>query len=723
MAANFDPAVYSRNAEALFLSSVAGPHCHLKVEKDNRVTQIFLASKKKGSYQPSRSLKSRVSVIYSAFKEIAMICKTYDECKPVIVKLVAEGIFKSENEGVERFLEARLDAEEVSKEFKELVSSEMSNEDLNARIKDMVSQGRLPSMQVGWSLVIKARLPMTMQLLSTINLEKMSQKDAEQFCQELFEAREIQDVALGIVLIRHIKKRKDYEANPTIEKLKALIKEADFNLILLADDPFWKEATKSLTEIDAPPEDIIAVIDLLSKEDLIDKHEAVDRLVDIHSKKLGFHGEISREITSATRMIHQFFRPGSRADGSDSSSVSEDSGFSGFSPASFSNESSSAAEASTAGFPSPTPSEDSLAVETVLGGTSGVYFIHDETSQETNKVRLAVFKPRDETPFCENNPLGLKLNPEFPMDHYTCGYTLGEDLYRERGSFVAAKYLLGWDVIPETHIVKVPFRKKPAPLDTRRQWEVTESDLEIVTKEGSLQKFVKGVVIDENPQILMRVPHADMQRASLLQILFDAGDGNTGNFLVSVPDGTEHLTPGDPRFQEDGKIVCIDNGRCLGPQMFERSANYVNEIHVNQNSILIDLHAGPGAFQAYGIDRPFENFGIRSKVLDEVAVEFKEMQGLSEFQARCMLRAQGLSHDAISAFMMRHKMISKGIDVGHSPYLIGEMLRLNVEGFFREARELIGDHPNFAQKCEDYILEQWTRLVEGDRPRRKFTVF
>ena len=125
-------------------------------------------------------------------------------------------------------------------------------------------------------------------------------------------------------------------------------------------------------------------------------------------------------------------------------------------------------------------------------GSSGVYFIKDPVTFQST----GVFKPSDEEAFCDHNPKHMTVPKRVTRSdilwNIRSGYSLEGDCKREVGSHAIAE-ALGYRFTPSIKEVNLPFK------------ESAESN-NIVIKSGSLQVFVEGTALVDDPKLLETVP-------------------------------------------------------------------------------------------------------------------------------------------------------------------------------------------------------------------------
>lgn len=87
-----------------------------------------------------------------------------------------------------------------------------------------------------------------------------------------------------------------------------------------------------------------------------------------------------------------------------------------------------------------------LKPELVLEGSGGTYFLHD-----ARKAKIAIFKPADEEPYCENNPRGYLPHPD-QSTFLREGIVPGEACLREVAAFMMDHE--GFSDVPMTTLVE-----------------------------------------------------------------------------------------------------------------------------------------------------------------------------------------------------------------------------------------------------------------------------
>ncbi|MCH9630705.1 MAG: hypothetical protein S4CHLAM37_07090 [Chlamydiia bacterium] len=254
-------------------------------------------------------------------------------------------------------------------------------------------------------------------------------------------------------------------------------------------------------------------------------------------------------------------------------------------------------------------------------GSSGVYFIKDPLTLETT----GVFKPSDEEAFCEHNPKHMTLPAGVKQDDVLwdmrSGYSFGGDCKREIGSHAIAE-ALGYGFIPTIREVSVPFK------------ESSQSE-EVVLKSGSIQVYVRGTALVDDPKLLASVPPSDLQRAALFDILTDNADRHVDNVII-----------------DDGEINLIDQGRCLGTQMYGGpTQQYHNSM---LNSDLVSLPA--------------------CKIPTDPTV-IKEFASMNTKEVEKRLLELGLSEKEIKPMLTRHKVMCYALKKGYTPHEVAILIK------------------------------------------------
>jgi Phosphatidylinositol 3- and 4-kinase len=159
-------------------------------------------------------------------------------------------------------------------------------------------------------------------------------------------------------------------------------------------------------------------------------------------------------------------------------------------------------------------------------GTSGSYFLRD-----TEKRRLAIFKPFDEEPFAPNNP--NDFTGKMGSVSFRKGVLSGELAYREVFAYSLDQShptKPGHHFVPETGLVnfKHPFFTKAKNLPVRKPGEPKKR---MTKKFGSIQLMIpcNGSAEDYS---YTKYPDEEVRKIGILDIRILNCDRNDGNILV-----------------------------------------------------------------------------------------------------------------------------------------------------------------------------------------------
>ena len=331
----------------------------------------------------------------------------------------------------------------------------------------------------------------------------------------------------------------------------------------------------------------------------------------------------------------------------------------------------------------------------VMDGSGGSYFIHD-----TNKNKIAVFKPADEEPYAENNPRGY-LPGQGQADSLRQGIAPGEACIREVAAFLLDHE--GFAGVPMTTLAEA---RHPAFNTNGARLKVAEGGASIgahslgavsfpspssssfvqqeqAKKVGSFQEFIRaeGTMDDLSPS---KLSVEQVHKIAILDIRLLNADRNPANLLCRrLPDNTLELVP-------------IDHGYCLRsmcdvswmdwcwldwPQLkeplSEKSKEYIRQMNIDADARIlserlniskeaIDYFRASSSILKAGVEAGLSLYSIavmccRNDMLGEVPSALEHLTSMASELAQVALETDDWHHTTASRALEEQLTPKRGV--------------------------------------------------------------